>query len=809
MLFDVSQMAKGDTCWISSDVAEGVLRNLFNGEPNWNLEHWKGTCKNYCVPPMWHDPLDRRDLNQQIAASTTLVGEIEPKDRRSLPADLKNSGFNTRITDLDQFLVATLVSWLELRRRTIEALEAVEHRRVAKERMELEARREALRVAQDRPFEREEVRYLKLGVKRHGVGEWESILRDQRLVFVHRTANRLSHEWAVVAHRRHRREQRRWDWRRWPWNPEWEWGALKVGPDNPPRYGGGGGREQEEIEEEETPYREDWDVWDDMDITDDEGDGDVLVQSSADDTATDSDLDVSDDEEEGQGGPANPAGGTLLGLISGAVVDAVGQPAVAGSASAVALVGPDDHTANNNNNNNPILERNAVHTISAPVLSRGASAASSSSSSSSPFGGNDPAATHHTSDSFRHKGYGLSPDQKRHIKSQPVLPELPSSVAGKRVMRRSSTELQLGHYNFGDHTAEALSRRLGVNGRAVESVDRNLLPLKEDMQQLQAKSFPGAAAIDTLVFRDCGLTGSGFAKLARNLRGNNFITSLDLRRNKIGDAGIKALARVLADSSCALKVLDLDSTGLRDNHLFMLAQAVERRMLRFKRSKGVGGPPAMVQGQDDGEDAPASAEQQTWAKKKKKKNGEEDEECEEYPCGLVEVHFGHNQITDASCQALAVLVDHLPKLRHLDLSWNRLKAMSAIALAERVGMQARTCTLEVLNLQFNSIGNPGAACLMDLVSGMDPFPSRPPKLKVLDLSFNGIFVGGVMDKVMNVVSRAPHVRSLQLNGNEIHSDDVDAIREALKETSLNLTKQEMVVGLASSAVADPLAVITD
>ena len=62
---------------------------------------------------------------------------------------------------------------------------------------------------------------------------------------------------------------------------------------------------------------------------------------------------------------------------------------------------------------------------------------------------------------------------------------------------------------------------------------------------------------------------------------------------------------------------------------------------------------------------------------------------------------------------------------------------------------------------------------------------------------------------MNVVSRAPHVRSLQLNGNEIHSDDVDAIREALKETSLNLTKQEMVVGLASSAVADPLAVITD
>ena len=57
--------------------------------------------------------------------------------------------------------------------------------------------------------------------------------------------------------------------------------------------------------------------------------------------------------------------------------------------------------------------------------------------------------------------------------------------------------------------------------------------------------------------------------------------------------------------------------------------------------------------------------------------------------------------------------------------------------------------------------------------------------------------------------RLPCSVSLQLNGNEIHSVDVDAIREALRETSLNLNKQEMIVGLASSAVADPLAVVAD
>lgn len=36
--FDVSQLAKGGSCWISGDVADGVIRNLFNGEPNWSLE---------------------------------------------------------------------------------------------------------------------------------------------------------------------------------------------------------------------------------------------------------------------------------------------------------------------------------------------------------------------------------------------------------------------------------------------------------------------------------------------------------------------------------------------------------------------------------------------------------------------------------------------------------------------------------------------------------------------------------------------------------------------------------------------------
>ena len=70
------------------------------------------------------------------------------------------------------------------------------------------------------------------GVKRFGVGSWKRILNDKRYVLVHRTEEILEQEWRKIAARREKREQRRWDWRRWPWNPEWEWGGLIVSQDD-------------------------------------------------------------------------------------------------------------------------------------------------------------------------------------------------------------------------------------------------------------------------------------------------------------------------------------------------------------------------------------------------------------------------------------------------------------------------------------------------------------------------------------------------------------------------------------------------
>ena len=195
-------------------VAESCVRVLFADDVWWTMKPWMEDCKKARVDPMWYEAASKHTLNQDIADTLSLVGNIEPKDRRALPPELKNAGFNASVADLDKYLVVLLTTWLEQRRVTMARLDVVEERRLEKESHALEIKRDALRQAQDRKFSKLEVRSLKLGIKRHGVGNWTNMLYDDRLAFVHRTADRLEYEWNIIVHRRERREQRRWDWRR-------------------------------------------------------------------------------------------------------------------------------------------------------------------------------------------------------------------------------------------------------------------------------------------------------------------------------------------------------------------------------------------------------------------------------------------------------------------------------------------------------------------------------------------------------------------------------------------------------------------
>jgi Ran GTPase-activating protein (RanGAP) involved in mRNA processing and transport len=191
-------------------------------------------------------------------------------------------------------------------------------------------------------------------------------------------------------------------------------------------------------------------------------------------------------------------------------------------------------------------------------------------------------------------------------------------------------------------------------------------------------------------------------------------------------------------------------------------------------------------------------------KKKKKKKEDEESIIIPTPCRLKELHLGHNMISDASNQALDVVMDSLPQLTHLDLSWNRLKAETAAILAQRIS--DTRCSLKVLNLQFNRVGNMGVSLLLQ------PLCRTPaPSLELLDLSFNGVVLeGDVLVDVIEVVSRSKKLKSLQMNGNELLDEVFQTIQNVVVETTKRRgggggsgteSSTSLVVGLESSAVA--------
>ena len=330
------------------------------------------------------------------------------------------------------------------------------------------------------------------------------------------------------------------------------------------------------------------------------------------------------------------------------------------------------------------------------------------------------------------------------------------------------------------------------------------------------------------------MTANGFFSLSLTLKGNTNITSLDLRRNKIGLKGISTLASVLKSFTCNIQYLDLDSTGMDDRCFVVLAQALSQRFTRSRlppavalaaakeedvaaaaaAADGDGGASTKVEGTKAEEITtsstttmePETTETKKKGKKKKKKKEDEESIIIPTPCRLKELHLGHNMISDASNQALDVVMDSLPQLTHLDLSWNRLKAGTAAILAQRIS--DTRCSLKVLNLQFNRVGNMGASLLLQ------PLCRTPaPSLELLDLSFNGVVLeGDVLVDVIEVVSisRSKKLKSLQMNGNELLDEEFQTIKNALVESTKRRgggggsgieSSTSLVVGLESSAVA--------
>ncbi len=763
--FDISTMHKLSTCWISSEVADNCVEHLFkvsrsntaavssmavSGDATWFMHGWTSARKTARVPPMWYDASVREDLNERVRATVVLAGDIEPMDRRSLANELKASGYNTGVCDLSKFLCAVGGAWLDQRRIISDALEEHERRRLANERFEIESKRSALRAAQDRPFLPEEVRYLKAGVKRFGAGSWDKILAEERFVFVHRTSQRLADEWEIIADRRRRREQRRWDWRRWPWNPEWEWGGLKVVDD---------------LTNAPLEQQNGWGVWDDMDLSDEEEAGEDILRTSSDDTATDSEAD--DDDEDVDIALEENLLNTME--IGNEGSKEHGDEQASGTAKRIAMEA-DQLTASSGGGNqqrdNQTGERVEGHQMEL-----------------------EDTATLEPLDrrSTVSRKVGLEMDRHRHIKSAPLLPELPSLSKG--IHRSESGTLRFGHYSFGDNTAMALSRRLRNVNEANITLSRSFgsLPesddaffetgLRANTKIFDEKSSTSQApdVITTLVLRDNGLTGKGFEAIASSLRKYSYLTALDLRRNKLGRPGVRAVADVLSRSSCRIKYLDLDNTRLDDHCMEVLASALSERFTSSKRQDSSGSLLMTGKGGEDGVEA-------------------------DYPSALEELHLGHNSITDQSSDAIVSLLQVVPALRYLDVSWNQLRAASVGAMANKLGSGASS--LEVLNLQFNNVGSEGLKTLLDaMISNYAQMSMR-----VLDVSFNNVCIADILVQ-LRVLASIPNssLQSLQLNGNDIKEEDIEEASSILEgQAALSSSRKPMVVGLSSSAVVDPI-----
>ncbi|KAL7457893.1 hypothetical protein ACHAWC_009449, partial [Mediolabrus comicus] len=84
----------------------------------------------------------------------------------------------------------------------------------------------------------------------------------------------------------------------------------------------------------------------------------------------------------------------------------------------------------------------------------------------------------------------------------------------------------------------------------------------------------GKGALRTLSMQGCGLGHQGSASIANLLCFCSSLRTLELSKNKVGDAGVELLAQSIKSPSCQLEILGLNSVEVGDRGVLILADAV-------------------------------------------------------------------------------------------------------------------------------------------------------------------------------------------------------------------------------------------
>ena len=312
---------------------------------------------------------------------------------------------------------------------------------------------------------------------------------------------------------------------------------------------------------------------------------------------------------------------------------------------------------------------------------------------------------------------------------------------------------------------------------------------------------------------NCNINNEKVSFLARALRTNNTLISLQLTANKIGDKGAIAIAECL--HVCSIQSIDLSLNQISDKGASaLLSKTLKKSITLFLFGNNI----SSIQSDDDNSMKMLSisgslgdrgiACVKSYFDKEMSLETLHLKSCENTFKGLesivsmmrkctllLSVTLSDCNVDDNGVNLLASYLSHCNRLHTLDLSKNKIGSVGAQVLAKAL---KSTSQLEKLDMNENAIDVAGSVCLSKSLCSCQ-------KIKHFHLSFNGICDVGAK-AVSEIIQGNPLLQSLNLCGNLITDDGAcflaDGFKHCVNLVEINLSRNVItkvgIVALTSS-----------
>ncbi|XP_062871410.1 NACHT, LRR and PYD domains-containing protein 3-like isoform X2 [Trichomycterus rosablanca] len=300
--------------------------------------------------------------------------------------------------------------------------------------------------------------------------------------------------------------------------------------------------------------------------------------------------------------------------------------------------------------------------------------------------------------------------------------------------------------------------------------------------------------LEKLQLESCRITAAGFTDLvsALILNPSSHLRELNLNLNQPGDSGVKQLCRLLKDSNCKLRKLELMGCCITAAGFTDLVSALILNPSSHLRELNLN--------HNQPGDSGVKELQHLLKHPNCKLEKLELADCRITAAGftdlvsalilnpsshLRELNLNYNQPGDSGVKKLQHLLKHPNcKLEKLQLEWCRITAAGFTDLVSALILNPSS-HLRELNLNYNQPGDSGVKKLQDLLK--DP----NCKLEKLELERCSITAAGFTDLVSALIlNPSSHLRELNLNYNQPGDSGVKKLQHLLKHPNCKLEKLE-------------------